>query len=171
VNLALGIGFAVPTARVLDKVKRKPTRLFRYFVILVGLYFVECVAVVMGMGIPVLNIGLAFLWGIVFGRWLRARTSRPEALRTSFWVSLYSSLPAVSFILVPVFAAIGGWNIVSATDGVRFGIPEFLHLPWPVNTILGFYGAIIVGAAVLKVVITVGEVSSLCRVREKSALR
>lgn len=167
-NLAAGFGFAFPMAKLLAGVAGNPTKVFRCYVMLIGIYFLESAVLVIGMGIPVLNVGLAFVWGLVFGRWLRSRASRKEAQRTSLWFSLYSSLPAISFILVPVFAAIGGWNIVSATDGVRFGIPEFLYLPWPLNTILGFYVAIITVAVILKAVITVGEVNLLIRRKEKS---
>ena len=169
-NLAFGFGFAFPMAKLLREVQGEPGGLFRYYAMLIGVYLLESVVLMIGMGIPVLNVGLAFVWGFVFGRWLRARTSRKQAQRTSFWLSIYSSLPAISFVLVPVFAAIGGWNIVSATDGVRFGIPEFLYLPWPVNTILGFYVALIVGAVAFKIVITVGEVSLLIPPREKPAI-
>ena len=170
VNLLAGFGFAFPMARVLAKVAGRPTKAFRYYTRLVGIYLLESIVLMMGMGIPVLNVGLAFVWGIVFGRWLRTRSSRNEALRTSFWVALYSSLPAVSFILVPVMAWLGGWNILSTQDGPRFGIPEFFNLLPPMNTILGFYVAVATGALVLKAVITVGEVSLLIGHGEKSAI-
>ncbi len=168
VNLLAGFGFAFPMAKVLAEMAGKHAKFFRYYVMLIGVYLLESVVLMMGMGIPVLNIGLAFVWGLVFGRWLRARTTRSEALSTSYRFSLFSSLPAISFILVPVFAGLGGWNILSSSAGASFGIPEFLHLPWPINTILGFYLAVIIGTVVLKTVITVGEVSLLFRPKEES---
>ncbi|MHC4913138.1 MAG: hypothetical protein ACYTE5_09070, partial [Planctomycetota bacterium] len=67
VNLAAGFGCAVPIARMLGRVRREGKGTFRYFVIAIGVYFVECVAIVMGMGIPVFSMGMAFGWGIVFG--------------------------------------------------------------------------------------------------------
>ena len=167
-NLLAGFGFAFPVSKVFAKVAGKPEKVFHYYIMLIGVYLFESIVLMIGMGIPVLNIGLAFVWGIVFGRWLRKRTSRSEALRTSYWFSFYSSLPAISFILVPVFAGLGGWNILSTEIGDSFGIPQFLYLPWPLNTILGFYVAIIIVAVVLKTVITVGEVNLLIRSEEES---
>ena len=166
-NLALGFGCAIPLARLLRKVKGKPTRAFRYFTILVGIYFVESVAVVLAMGMPVFSVGLAFVWGIVFGLWLRAHAPIRKVLKTSFFLSLYSSLPAISFILIPVMAWIDGWHILSPEDGARFGIPDFLHLPWPLDTILGFYAVLVICAVVFKSVITTGEVSLLVLLGEK----
>jgi len=37
-------------------------------------------------------------------------------------------------------------------EAVRFGIPAFV--PWPLNSILGFFGIIPVGTLILKVLIT-----------------
>lgn len=169
-NLIAGFGFAFPMVKVLAKVGGKQVKAFRYYIKLIGVYLLECVVLMIGMGIPVLNVVLAFVWGLVFGRWLRNRTSRDAALRASFRFSLYSSLPAMSFVLVPVLAGLEGWNVLSAADGVRFGIPDFLHLPWPVSTILGFYVAIILVGVVLKTGITVGEVSLLMHPREESTM-
>jgi hypothetical protein len=167
VNLLTGFGFAIPIAKLLSKVNEKPTRIFRHFAILIGIYFVECVVLVMGMGIPVFSVRLAFIWGIVFGLWLRFRASTGEVLRVSLFLSLYSCLPATSFILIPVLAGLGGRNILSAEEGFRFGIPDFLHLPWPLNTILGFYAVLVIGAVVLKTIITLGEVSLLIHFGKK----
>ena len=160
-NLIAGFGCAIPLVRFLKKVDRKPRRVFRYFAILIGVYLVECVGIAMGMGIPVFSVGLAFVWGIVFGLRLRDRASTGEVVKTSFFLSLYSSLPAVSFVLIPLLVWIGGGQVLSAEAGIRFGIPPFLHLPWPLNTILGFYAALAIGAVVFKTVITTGEVSLL----------
>ena len=89
INLFVGFGCAIPVARLLRKVDRKPVRVFHFFAILIGIYFVECIAVAAAMGIPVFSVGLAFVWGIVFGLWLRARASTHEVLKTSFFLSLY----------------------------------------------------------------------------------
>lgn len=165
INVVAGLGGAVPIARLLSAVSTEPVRGFRLFAIPLGVYFIESVAVAMGMGIPVFSVALALVWGVVFGRWLRRRASVRDALRAALWLALYSSLPAASFLSVPVMAWIGGRHILSTQEGVAFGIPEFLHLPWPLGTILGFYAALVVGALVLKVVITVGEVSLLIHLR------
>jgi hypothetical protein len=164
-NLAAGFGFAVPLSRLFSRLDREAPRVFRYFVILIGIYFVECVAIVSMMLLPVVSIGLAFVWGICFGFWLRARTSRGEAIKTSFFLSLYSSLPAVSFIVVPVLAFFAGRPILSAEEGASFGIPGFA--PWPLNTILGFYSALAIGVLAMKALITTSVVRMLVHFKEK----
>jgi hypothetical protein len=156
VNLAVGFGCAIPIARRLRVVNRKPRRFLRCFAFLVGIYLLECVALVMGMGIPLFSLGLAFLWGIVFGFWLRASSSTRNVLKTAFFLSLYSSLPVASFIILPILFWIGGWSILSAQEGARLGIPDFI--PRPLNTILGFYVALALSTPVLKTLITTGEV-------------
>jgi len=166
VNLLAGFGCAIPLARLLGRIDNKPVKVFSYFAVLVGMYFVECVAVIMAMGTPVFSIGLAFLWGVVFGLWLRAHTSTSKASKTSFFLSLYSSLPASSFIVIPVITGPGGRPILNSTEGFRFGIPGFL--PWPSNTILGFYAVLVIGALVFKTAITMGEVRLLIHFGEKS---
>jgi len=62
---------------------------------------------------------------------------------------------------VPVVGALGGWPILSAEAGARFGIPGFL--PWPLKTILDF--CLVVGAvgAVVKVLLTAGVACFLIR--------
>ena len=169
VNLAAGFGCAIPVARLLGRVNGKPGRVFRYFAILVGVYFVESVALAMGMGIPVFSVGLAFVWGILIGLWLRrAATPVREVLKTAFYLSLYTSLPALSFLVVPLLMSIAGWSILSAQAGHQLGIPDFL--PWPLGTILGFYATLAIGAVVFKTVITTGEVSLLIHLGEKAAV-
>lgn len=160
VNLAAGVGCAIPLARSLASVHRKPSGLFRCFVVLVAVYFIEGVALAMGMGIPVFSVGLAPVWGIVFGRWLcRAASPVGESLKAAFWLSLYTSLPALSFLMIPLLMSLAGWSILNAEAAVRFGIPGFL--PWPVGTILGFYAVLAIGAAVLKTLITTSGVRVL----------
>jgi len=75
-----------------------------------------------------------------------------EARRAGAWFAVYSGLPALSLILVPVIATCAGRNVLSAQDGLRLGIPAFF--PWPFTTILGFFGAAAVGAFTLKLLIT-----------------
>ena len=164
-NLVAGFGFAVPLSKLFSRLDREPPRFFRYFLILIGIYFLECVAIVSMMLVPVFSIGLAFVWGICFGLWLRVRTSPHEALKTSLFLSLYSSLPAVSFTVVPVLVLFAGRPILSAEEGASFGIPSFV--PWPMNTILGFYAFLAIGVVVLKTIITTGGVSLLIHFKEK----
>ena len=159
VNLVLGFAGAIPVARALGKLNGNTTKVRRLFAVLIGVYFIEAVALTMGMGIPVLNVCLAFVWGLVFGVWVRGRASPREVLRASTYLSLYSSLPAISFLVIPLLVWAGGGAVFSSEAGRRFGIPDFL--PWPVTTIAGFYGACAVGAAVLKGLITTGEVGLL----------
>jgi len=166
-NLVAGFSFAVPLSKLFSRLDREPPRVFRYYVILIGIYFLECVAIVSMMLVPVLSIGLAFVWGISFGLWLRARTPPQKALKASFYLSLYSSLPVVSFIVVPVLALSAGRPILSADEGTSFGIPSFV--PWPMNTILGFYAVLAIGVLVLKTVIISGGVSLLFHLKEKPA--
>ena len=159
VNLLAGVGCAIPISRLLRNATAGQVKFSHWLVILLGVYFVECAVLVFGMGIPVLSVALAFIWGIAFGRWLRSHTPVGKALRAAALVSLFSSLPALSFVLVPLMAWLGGWSVLSAAAGAGFGIPEFL--PWPLSTILGFYVAMATGALLLKAVITTGEVSLL----------
>jgi len=166
VNLIAGCGCAVPVARFLVRVDRKPMRMIHCFAIVVGMYFLECVSVAVGMGIPVFSVGLAFVWGVVFSLWLRSRGSVREILKMSFVTSLYTCLPAVSVMAIPVMAWVDGKNIVSVEEAVRFGVPELPPVLWPVCTILGFYGVLAAGAVLFKTVITTGEVSLFIHCRE-----
>jgi hypothetical protein len=166
-NLVAGFFVAFPLSRLFSRLDREPPRVFRYYVIFIGIYFLECVAIVSMMLVPVLSIGLAFVWGASFGLWLRARTSPQKALKASFYLSLYSSLPVVSFMVVPVLALSAGRPILSADEGAIFGIPGFV--PWPMNTILGFYAVLAMGVLVLKTVIITGGVSLLFHLKEKPA--
>ena len=168
VNLAAGFGCAVPIANLLRKVDGKSKGFLRYLAVLIGIYFLECVAFPAGMATQCFSVGLAFVWGIVFGLWLRSGTSPREALRIAFSLSIYSCLPTGSFcVVLPVMWLIGGGHILSSEEGTGFGIPD---LPWPLDTILGFCAALMLGTIVMKTVITTGEVSLLIYLREKSLL-
>jgi hypothetical protein len=157
-NLAAGFICAIPLSRYLSKVWNDPGSYFRYYAILIGVYFVEGVSLVMGMGIPVLSVPMAFVWGIAFGLWLRKCASRRAALKTAVLLSLFTSLPALSFIIISAIGLISpdGWDILSVEAGRRLGIPDFV--PSPLNTILGFYIIPAVIATALKTIITTGVV-------------
>lgn len=168
-NLAAGFGCAVPIARLLCKINGRQKRVFRYFAMLIGIYFVECIAFPMGMCTQVFSVGLAFVWGIVFGLWLRGRAPAREVLKQAFLVSIYGSLPTASFcILIPVIILIGGGPVLSVKESLSFGIPAFF--PWPLNTILGFFAALLIGTIVFKVAITTGEVNLLIYLRTKERI-
>jgi hypothetical protein len=166
VNLAAGVGCAFPLARVLGTVIGGSTSLFRNMAGLMILYCIESVSMILGMGVPLFSVLLAFLWGALFWRRLRTRSSVRAILQTTFFLSLYTCIPAVSFVTVPLVAWFDGKNIFGLEEAVLFGIPEFPPLLWPVGTILGFYVALAVGAIVFKMIITTGEVSLLIHLTE-----
>ena len=150
-NLALGLGFALLFIKNLAKLL-PPPKICKRFFMLMGLYLVETFFLAMGMGIPVFNVALAFVWGLLLGRNLRKRTDLAQALTISTRFAFYSSLPAVSFLLIPFIFLFDGANIISVPAASDMGIPSFL--PWPTDTILGFYAACGLGALVLKILIT-----------------
>ncbi|UCF79587.1 MAG: hypothetical protein JSW03_04910 [Candidatus Eiseniibacteriota bacterium] len=152
-NLVLGLGCGWPLAKAIARVSPTPTRVFRYFALLVVVYLVECVAFSASMATNVLSVGLAFVWGFLIGWWFRRWGAGERALlRTVLLFSLYSSLPAASFLSIPVLMVLGGHSVLSVEAGFQFGIPAFV--PWPVNTILGFCVAVSLVAVTLKVVVT-----------------
>lgn len=165
VNLAGGFGCAIPIARMLSRINGKPGRVFRYFAILVGMYFAECVAFAAGMCTQVFSVALAFLWGVVFGLWLRGKASAARVLKASFFVSLYTSLPTSSFCVVLTAAFLVAGGLFSSKEGKAFGIPDFV--PWPLDTVGGFCAALMIGTIVLKAVITTGQVGLLARRRHR----
>lgn len=168
-NLAAGFSFAVLIAKELDKITDKPNKTIRYSALLVGVYFLECVAFAAGMCTQILTIGLSFLWGIIFGLWLRERASARKVLKQAFFIALYGSLPTASFcVLIPLIWLVGGGHTLSAKEGISFGVPDFL--PWPLNTILGFFTSLLIGTVVFKTVITTQIVNWLIHRGEKAAV-
>lgn len=167
-NLLLGLAFAIPLARHLRRLAGPPIKSRHYVVELLALYLVESLALAVAMGIPVLGVGLAVVWGIVLGNWLRDRAPHAQARRTAELVAAYSCLPTISFLAIPVVLAVAGWSILSLTEASHLGIPDFL--PWPLTTILGFYTIPSVVASILKIAITTGEASLLVRLHEKRTL-
>lgn len=167
-NLLLGLGFAMPLARHLRRLAGPPFKTRRYVFALLGLYFVESLGLAFGMGIPVLGVGLAVVWGIILGHWLRIRASHEQARRTAELFAAYSCLPTISFLAIPMVLWAAGWSILSLTDARHLGIPGFL--PWPLTTILGFYVIPAVVASILKIAITTGLASMLVRLHEKQTL-
>jgi hypothetical protein len=137
-------------------------RPIRVFGLLVLVYVAECIALSAGMGSNILGSGLAFLWGWILaagrrGAIIAIRQTRGMVLR----LSLYSCLPVASLLSVPIVAARHGWSVGSAEAGMRFGIPA--SVPSPINTIAGFFGAVVLLGIIGKVLITTGVARLLFR--------
>ncbi len=166
INLVASLGAAIPITRGLKKITGRMERSFHYFAMFVGIYFIECVAFAAGMCTQVFSVGLAFVWGIIFGLWLRGLAPAREILKQALYVSIYGCLPTISLcILIPAIKLLYGGHILSSEEGISFGVPDFL--PWPLNTILGFFTAVLVVTIVLKTIITTGTVYYLIRQKEK----
>ncbi len=151
-NLVLGIGGAVLVGRVMRRTTGQGSLVW-WISVLVGIYLAESFAVAASMASQILSVVLAFVWAAVVGKWLRTSgAGASEARKAGAWFAVYSGLPALSLVLIPVIAAYAGRNIFSAQDGLRLGIPTFF--PWPFTTILGFFGTAAVGAFLLKLLIT-----------------
>lgn len=156
-NSALGLALAVVLSRRLSNLPDPPIRRMGSFILIVGMYFIECLAFAAGMATQIFTVGLAFIWGIVLGRLLHRHSPIPSLL-FSLWVVLYTCLPTITFgVFVPLAWALAGNNVITHEAGIQFGIPEWI--PWPLGTVLGFATALILGTVLLKSVITLGEVS------------
>jgi hypothetical protein len=152
-NLSVGVGLAFPLTRNLQQIRGVRGKSFRYFLIFIGIYFAESVAFPMGMCTQIFTVFLSFVWGLVFGLWLRKYSQRNRIIRLAILVAVYGSLPTASFcILITILKVIEGGNILSAAEGVAFGVPDFL--PWPFNSILGFSAALLAGTLILKILVT-----------------
>ena len=150
-NMAMGLAGALVLARQFGRVR--PGAVRACFVMFLGIYLVESFAVAASMMTMVLPIVLAFLWPRLISSWLLkswAPAEYPRKVAREF--AVYTGLPALSAVLMPVVAGLCVRNIISTAGGESFGIPSFL--PWPLNSILGFFGAVSVVTFVLKVIIT-----------------
>jgi uncharacterized protein YneF (UPF0154 family) len=164
-NLALGLGLGVNLARNLTKEADPPIRTRSAVALLVGMYFLECLAFAAGMATQVFTLGLAFLWGIVLGRWLRMQSPIPS-LKFSLWAAIYTCLPTITFgVFIPIAWTLAGNSPLSAEAGISFGIPEWV--PWPLGSVAGFAAALVLGTVLLKSVITVGEVSTMLHLSQR----
>ena len=157
IDLILGFVCAIPLARRFARQRHCRWGTTGSYLMLVFIYFVESIGFMAGMATNIPGIILAFVWGILLGRWIRRSGGElKQALRTAVFLSLYGSLPAVSLLSVPPVMALGGWSVFSAESGARFGVPTIV--PWPLSTILGFCIAVALVAIVLKTVVTTGVV-------------
>ena len=167
-NVLLGFSLGWPLARRLSDAAGGHHSWSRYYILLILVYLIESFAFAASMSTNILSIILAVVWGSLLGRRFRRARSQPrESRQIALRFSFYTSLPAASFLCVPIVMALGGWSVLSADDGIRFGVPNFL--PWPLNTILGFCVAVALVAVVCKVVITTGIVRLMTGREEQMA--
>ncbi|HEY4759914.1 MAG TPA: hypothetical protein VIH42_04975 [Thermoguttaceae bacterium] len=161
-NLAAGFGFAIPLAGLLAKTAGQHNKIMRYFVLLVGVYFLECVAFPLGMCTQIFTFALAVVWGIVLGLWLRDKTESQKAIKVATAFSLYGCAPTISFaVCLSILWLIAGKGLFNAQQAGEFGIPQFV--PWPFNTMLGFCAGLVAGTIMIKIAITSGLVKWLVR--------
>lgn len=169
INVIAGAAGAYMLARRFQVTGVAEENIRRQFGIFISIYFVECVSIVLGMGIPVFSIFLSFIWAAIFGMRLSRWDSRASIRKTSFLLSIYTSLPVISFIIVPIVVLAGGQDVTDVETGYRFGIPQFPFIPFPVRTILGFYTVMILGAFAIKAIVTMGGVALVGRGRKEAA--
>lgn len=124
------------------------------YLLLILVYALECAALIANRLVPAAATVLAVIWGVVLGRRFRYRVGGQTSLGVSLGFALYTALPGVSFIAVVPLAAADGWRILSVADAARFGVPMWLGLPMPFNTILGFFLGYAVGIVILKTLVT-----------------
>jgi hypothetical protein len=161
-NLAAGFGFAVPIAKQLRAISGSQKGILRYVAMLLGIYFLECVAFTWGMCTQVFTIALSFIWGVLFGLWLRGVAPAGKIMRTCLFVALYGCLPTISFAAVVFIVwVIAGNGLLNVEQAYQFGIPDFV--PWPLNTMLGFCIALAAGTIILKTVFTMGIAGLIAR--------
>ena len=170
-NLAAGAAGAYVLARGVRGAEKGETGIARQYGVFISVYFVECVSLVLGMGIPVFSIFLSFIWAAVFGPRLSRWRSRAAIRKISTLLSLYTSFPAVSFIIIPIAVLSNGGDITSVDAGYRFGIPRFSLLPGLLRTILGFYATLAIGSLIIKTIVTTGGIALVGRRRKRSARR
>lgn len=150
-NAVIGLVGAWVLARLFGRIR--PGAVRACFVMFLGVYFIESCAVAASMATMVLPIAISFFWARIFGMWLlKSRAPLEYTHRAAFGLAVYTGLPALSLVLIPIVAAICSRSILNSAGGISFGIPAFL--PWPFCSILGFFGTVSVGAFVLKVWIT-----------------
>ncbi|MBL7077611.1 MAG: hypothetical protein ISS31_09070 [Kiritimatiellae bacterium] len=166
INLAAGMGLALVISRRLGEIAGVARTPARYAAIVMGVYFLECVAFAAGMATQVFSVGLAVLWGIVFGLWLRAGRPASGIVRTLVLFGVYTSLPTVSFGLLLLLAKwLDGADVMSTVDGAALGILGFV--PWPMSTILGFCLVLAAGTLIIKTGVTVGLATAVAGLNGK----
>jgi hypothetical protein len=154
----IGAFLAKSFARLTDK----RNHFLRYFAMMLGLYFLECVAFAFGMCTQVFTISISLVWGAIFTSWLRNIVPAGKIIKFCLFIALYGCLPTVSFAAVLfIFWVIAGNGPLNVEQAYQFGIPDFV--PWPLNTMLGFCVALAAGTIILKTVFTTGIVALITR--------
>ena len=165
-NAVVGLSLAFPVGRLLLGAEGADGRRRRGIATAAGMYAAECVALAVGMTVPIANVVLALGWGRMLGmRPARAGCPRRRALRTAAAIGAYTSAPAVLLLAVPVAVIAAGGDALSPEAGAAFGIPDVPGVPWPLETVMGFYIGLALGTLALKVAITVGMVRLRLRLR------
>jgi hypothetical protein len=159
INAIFLISFGWPLARYLSR-NLPDSSSAAWMFALSGVYVAECVAFSASMATNILGVCLAIVWGLVLRSKVRASPIR-QAIRLSLRLSIFTCLPAVSFLSLLGPLAWEGWSLLAAEDGRRFGIPSFV--PWPVCSLLGFFLTVSLSAVVLKIGVTTGIVVMLGR--------
>jgi hypothetical protein len=166
-NLIGGIVLGVFLAIGFTRLAQKQNRFFKYLMLSLGLYLLECIAFAWGMCTQIFSIILSIEWGILFGLWLKGIAPQKQIIRQMLFVSLYGCLPTVSFAaLLLVVWVISGNGFLNVEQAYKFGIPDFV--PWPLNTVLGFCVALAAGTIILKTFITTGIVALIVRDKGKT---
>ncbi len=161
-NIVAGLGFAVAITVKLIRLTNKSHRFLRYYLLVVGIYFIECIAFMFGMCTQIFTVSLSFVWAALFGLWLRRIAPAEKIIKTCLFVALYGCVPTVSFaFLLLVIWVWQGNGLLNAEQAGQFGIPDFM--PWPLNTMLGFCLALAAGTILLKILITTGTAKWLIR--------
>ena len=154
-NLLAGVGGSVLIAKNFLSVHAQKGSLLSYSIILLIIYFIECLAFPLGMATQVLTIGLGIVWGILLSWWFQYSLPTKKILRKALILSLYGSLPTLSFcIVIPILMIRDLRPLLNLQVSHQFGIPDFL--PWPFNTILGFLFGLGIGTLILKTIATTG---------------
>jgi hypothetical protein len=142
VVLALAAGFVL--ADRLSTYASPRRRPWIWLLILLGIHAAEVFAFSASMATNVLSYCLAAVWSLLFASKLHTREMR--------LLSLYASLPAISFLAILEPLQRAGWGLTDIQEGYRFGIPHFV--PPPFCTVLGFVIAVSVSAVLGKLAIT-----------------
>jgi hypothetical protein len=161
-NIAGGLIFGAFLAAKFARLTDKRNHFFRYFAMMLGLYFLECIAFAFGMCTQVFTISISLVWGVLLSLWLRNIAPAGKIIKTCLYIALYGCLPTVSFaVLLLIIWVIAGNGFLNVEQAYNFGIPNFV--PWPFNTMLGFCVALAAGTIILKASFTTGIASLITR--------
>ena len=140
INLILGIIFSFIISQRILRYFKWENKKFTLIIVLLLLYLIEGITIAAGMLTPFFTFGLAIIIGIVFGYIIKKKELH-KIVKSTLLLSFFLCIPAITLIMIPIVCFFSEWNIINSIDGYRFGIPEFI--PYPLNTILGFYLSII----------------------------